>query len=191
MAEQQKRKQPFFCYLPTNVPHWPNLVERKYLEMYHGEYSGFFGMIAQFDENMGRMERFMAESGLKENTIFIFITDNGTSQGAAVFNAGMRGNKEQYYEGGHRGPFFLRWPGAGLNKPRDIDELTHSTDLFPTLLDLCGIEKSADLEFDGMSLAGLIRGTADTLGDRKVIIQYDNLEEPGGGSLEEMASGSR
>jgi len=93
--------------------------------------------------------------------------------------AGMRGNKEQYYEGGHRVPFFLRWPGAGLNKPRDIGELTHSTDVLPTLLDLCSIEKPADLEFDGMSLAGLIKGTTDKLPVRKIVIQYNNLNRPG------------
>ncbi|MHC4271456.1 MAG: sulfatase-like hydrolase/transferase, partial [Planctomycetota bacterium] len=101
MAEQQKNHQPFLCYIPTNVPHWPDLVDEKYMKMYLGEYSGFFGMISQFDENMGRLEQFMQKSSLKENTIFIFMTDNGTSAGADVFNAGMRGNKEQYYEGGH------------------------------------------------------------------------------------------
>jgi len=158
MSKQQKAKQPFFCYLPTNVPHWPDLVDKKYLEMYPGR-CGFFGMLAQFDENMGRMERFMAESGLKENTIFIFMTDNGTRIERPVFNAGMRGHKEQYYEGGHRVPFFVRWPGAGLDKPRDIDELTHS--------------------IDGMSLAGLIKGTQDKLPDRKLVIQYSDFDEPG------------
>jgi len=179
MSKQQKKNQPFFCYLPTNVPHWPHLMEKKYRDMYQVGCAAFFGMIVQFDENMGRMEKFMQESGLKENTIFIFMTDNGTSEGAAVFNAGMRGSKEQYYEGGHRVPFFLRWPAAGLDKPRDIDELTHDTDVMPTLLDLCGIENPAGLEFDGMSLAGLIKGTQDKLPDRKIIIQYHHLNRPG------------
>jgi len=179
MAEQKKKKQPFLCYIPTNVPHWPDLVEQKYKDMYPGRCAGFFGMIAQFDENMGRMEQFMQESGLKENTIFIFMTDNGSSVGTAVFNAGMRGKKTQYYEGGHRVPFFLRWPAAGLDKPRDIDELTHSTDVLPTLLDMCDIEKPADLEFDGMSLTGLIEGTTDKLPDRKIVIQYNNFNRPG------------
>jgi arylsulfatase len=179
MSKQQKKKQPFFCYIPTNVPHWPNLVEQKYKDMYPDKCSGFFGMLAQFDENMGRMEQFMQESGLKENTLFIFMTDNGSSEGAAVFNAGMRGGKTQYYEGGHRVPFFLRWPAAGLDKPRDIDELTHSTDVLPTLLDLCGIERPADLKCDGMSLAPLINGMTDKLPARKIVIQYNNLNEPG------------
>ncbi|MHC4151082.1 MAG: arylsulfatase [Planctomycetota bacterium] len=182
MAEQQKKDQPFFCYLPTNVPHVPDIVAEKYMKMYPGEREeseGFWGMIAQFDENMDRLEQFMQESGLKENTIFIFMTDNGSRIGRPFFNAGMRGSKEQYYEGGHRVPFFLRWPAAGLDKPRDINELTHSTDFLPTMLDLCGIEKPTDLKFDGMSLAPLIEGKTDKLPDRKLIIQYNNLDRPG------------
>ena len=179
MSKQQKKKQPFFCYLPTNVPHWPDLVAKKYLDMYPGRCAGFFGMIAQFDENMGRMEQFMQESGLKENTIFIFMTDNGTRIENPVFNAGMRGHKTQYYEGGHRVPFFLRWLAAGLDKPRDIGELTHSTDLLPTLIDLCGLKKPADLECDGMSLASLIVGATDKLPERKIVIQYRDFGEPG------------
>ena len=182
MSKQQEKEQPFFCYLPTNVPHVPDLVAEKYMKMYPGEREeceGFWGMIAQFDENMGRTEQFMQESGLKENTIFIFMTDNGCRIENPIFNAGMRGHKTQYYEGGHRVPFFLRWPAAGLDKPRDIDELTHSTDFLPTALDLCGIEKPADVEFDGMSLAGLIKGTQDRLPDRKIVIQYRDFEDPG------------
>ena len=147
--------------------------------MYPGRCAGFFGMIAQFDENMGRLEKFMQACGLKENTIFIFMTDNGTRIERPIFNAGMRGHKELYYEGGHRVPFFLRWPAAGLDKPRDIDELTHSTDFLPTMLDLCNIEKPADAKFDGMSLAGLIKGTTDKLGDRKLVIQYGSFEDRG------------
>jgi arylsulfatase A-like enzyme len=179
MRQQHEQKRPFFCYLPTNVPHWPDLVEEKYQEKYSVECAGFFGMIAQFDENMGRMERFMQDSGLKENTIFIFMTDNGSWAGTGVFNAGMRGRKMEYYEGGHRVPFFLRWPAAGLDRPRDIDELTHGTDLLPTLLDLCAIDELADAHLDGTSLAGLIRGTAPGLPDRKIVVQYKDLDDPG------------
>jgi hypothetical protein len=91
----------------------------------------------------------------------------------------MRGHKTQYYEGGHRVPFFLRWPAAGLDKPRDIDEPTHSTDVLPTLLELCGLEKPADAKFDGLSLAPLIAGTAEKLPDRRLVIQYRDLRSPG------------
>ena len=177
MASQQKNKQPFFCYLPTNGPHVPHIVDKKYSEMYKG--NRFLGMIAQFDENMGRLEQFLQKSGLKENTILIFMGDNGTADGHRIFNAGMRGHKTEYYEGGHRVQFFLRWPAGGLDKPRDIDELTHSTDVLPTLLEMCGLGKPEHAEFDGMSLTGLINGKMDKLPDRKIVIQYRDFATPG------------
>ena len=177
MARQQKANQPFFCYLPTNVPHWPHIVDKKYAAMCKG--NNFLGMIAQFDMNMGRLEQFLQKSGLRDDTILIFMTDNGTSVGHRIFNAGMRGHKTQYYEGGHRVPFFLRWPAAGLDKPREIGELTHSTDVLPTLLEMCGLKKPAGTTFDGMSLTGLINSKTDKLPDRKIVIQYKDFGRPG------------
>ena len=177
MARMQKEKKPFFCYLPTNVPHVPTIVDQKYSAPYDG--NRFLGMIAQFDENMGRIESFLKESGLRENTILIFMTDNGTSQGHRIFNAGMRGHKTQYYDGGHRVPFFIRWPAAGLDKPRDIGVLTHSTDVLPTLLDLCGLKKPADAKFDGFSLKPLIDKKTDKLPDRKIVIKYHTFRGKG------------
>ncbi|MHC5077257.1 MAG: arylsulfatase [Planctomycetota bacterium] len=178
MSKQQKKNRPFFCYIPTNVPHGPFLVDEKYSKMYEDE-GRFLGMITQLDENMGRMEQFLQTSGLRDNTIYIFMTDNGTSAGAHVYNAGMRGNKNAYYEGGHRVPFFFRWPAEGIDKPRDIDELASGIDILPTLLDLCGIEKPANAKFDGTSLAGLIKGEKDQLDDRMLVIQIKSLDEPG------------
>jgi len=177
MSAKQKARQPFFCYLPTNVPHWPHLVDKKYADMVKG--NRFLGMIAQFDENMGRLEEFLGKTGLRDNTIMIFMTDNGTAGGHRIFNAGMRGHKTQYYEGGHRVPFFLRWPAAGLDKPRDIGELTHSTDVLPTILEMCGVKKPEEARFDGTSLVGLINGKSDKLPDRKIVIQYKDFGRPG------------
>ena len=179
MAKKQAAKRPFFCYLPTNVPHWPHIVDKKYADMCKG--NSFLGMIAQFDMNMGRLEQFLVKSGLRDNTILIFMTDNGTAAGHRIFNAGMRGHKTEYYEGGHRVPFFLRWPAAGLDKPRDVGDLTHSTDVLPTLLEMCNIKKPAGARFDGMSLAGLITGKGESqkLPDRKIVIQYRDFARPG------------
>ncbi len=177
MAGQQEDKRPFFCYLPTNVPHWPHRVQRKYVDLCGG--NAFLGMIAQFDENMGRLEQFLRDRGLRENTILVFLTDNGTAAGDKIFNAGMRGRKTSYYEGGHRVPLFVRWPAAGLDKPRDIAVTAHGTDLLPTLIDLCRLQKPPQAKFDGLSLAPLVEGRADKLPDRKLVIQYRDLERPG------------
>ena len=76
--------------------------------------AAFFGMIANLDENIGRLEKFLDESGLADNTIVIFLHDNGGTAGVNTFNAGMRGRKTTYYEGGHRAACFIRWPGGKL-----------------------------------------------------------------------------
>ncbi len=61
-------------------------------------------MIANLDENVTKLETFLSKTGLRDNTIFIFMTDNGGTAGVPVYNAGMRGKKTEYYEGGHRVP---------------------------------------------------------------------------------------
>lgn len=177
MAEKGEAGEPFFAYLATNVPHSPHWVKDHYSDPYRGRGPAkFFGMIANLDENMGRLETFLEEKGLRENTILVFLTDNGTAAGEKVFNAGMRGKKRSLYEGGHRVPLFVRWPAGGLGDPRDIDTLAHVQDLAPTLLDLLGIETPEDASFDGTSLAALLRGSRSGLPDpdRKLVIQYQH-----------------
>ncbi len=137
------RNEPFFVYLPTNAPHGPCWVPEKYREPYKGkvkpDIADFFGMIANIDENMARLDTMLKESGLYDNTLLIFMTDNGGTAGVPVWNAGMRGGKTEYYDGGHRVPCFVRWPAGGLRQPGDVADLTQCQDLLPTLIDLCGL----------------------------------------------------
>jgi len=166
--------EPFFCYLPTNVPHTPLFVPEAYAEPYKkpGLPAAFFGMIANLDENMGKLMAMLDETGLARNTVLIFMTDNGGTAGVKVFNAGMRGSKTQLYDGGHRVPCFVRWPAGGLRNPGDVEELTTCQDLLPTLIDLCNLRAPQDARFDGVSLAGLLRGSQDRLTDRMAVVQY-------------------
>src|SRR5437773_10663191 len=108
-------------------------------------------MIANLDENMGRLDAFLNETGLRDNTIVIFLNDNGGTAGVNLYNAGMRGRKTQYYEGGHRAACFLRWPAGKLGTPRDVGVLTEVQDLAPTVLDLAGVRPKG-VTFDGTSL---------------------------------------
>jgi len=105
------------------------------------------------------------------------VTINGGTAGVKVHNAGMRGAKTQLYDGGHRVPCFVRWPGGGLRQPVDIDQLTTCQDLLPTLIELCGLMAPANTRFDGVSLAGLLRGTEKKLADRMLVVQY-HIEIP-------------
>jgi len=173
IRERRQRGEPFFLYLPTNAPHGPLWVPEKYRQLYEGKGpAAFFGMIANIDENVGRLEALLKETGLYENTIVILMTDNGGTAGVKTFNAGLRGSKTMYYDGGHRAACFIRWPAGGLRKPGDVDALTEIQDLLPTFVDLCGLPAPSGAKFDGTSLAGLLKGAADSLPDRMLVVQY-------------------
>ncbi len=169
----------FFCYLPTNAPHTPHFVPPEYAQPYKQPRvpAEFFGMIANIDENMGRLMTMLDETGLAENTILIFMTDNGGTAGVRLFNAGMRDGKTSLYDGGHRVPCFVRWPGGKLRGAGDIDELTTCQDLLPTLIELCELKTPTGTRFDGTSLAGLLRGSQTHLPDRMIVVQY-HIEIP-------------
>ncbi len=190
MRQQAERKEPFLCYLPLAAAHGPLFVPDRYRKPYRDQkpaVASFFGMIANIDENMGQLDAFLRESGLYENTILMFMTDNGTAAGETVYTAGMRGKKVTLYEGGHRAPFFIRWPAGKLRRAGDIDVLAQAQDVLPTLLDLCGVPKPAAATFDGTSLAGLLRGAERTLPDRKLVIQFsrpnDSRPKKGDGAV--------
>jgi arylsulfatase A-like enzyme len=177
-----KPAEPFFVYLAVNAPHSPHFAPKKYRDLYHGENSGeraaFYGMISNIDDNMGALDQFLRESGLRDNTILIFLTDNGTTLGARAFNAGMRGRKVSLYEGGHRVPLFVRWPAGNLQKPRDVDGLAEAQDLLPTLIELAGVKKPVGAQFDGISLASVLRGEAKEPPDRTLFVQFSRMDHP-------------
>ncbi len=171
---------PFFCYLPTNAPHGPYNVADKYSKPYRDKgvkdnQANFYGMITNIDENIGRLMRRLQELGLEQNTILIFMTDNGTS---GDYAGGMRGKKGSEYEGGHRVPFFIRWPGGGLRGPGDIDRLSAHIDVLPTLIELCGLKLPRDVRFDGASLAPLLKGETNRWPDRTLLVHSQRIEHP-------------
>ena len=185
-------KEPFFAYIPTNVPHWPHHVDEKYVNPYRGKVpdvrATFYGMISNLDENVGRLLNFLKENRLGENTIVIFLTDNGTSFGADFdeksgfvkdgFNAGMRGSKGTVYEGGHRVPCFIRWPGGGISGGKDIRYLSAHLDLLPTLIELCSLQVPSQVDFDGKSLAPLLRGEKTNWPERTLFVHNQRVDFP-------------
>jgi arylsulfatase len=132
-------------------------------------------MIANLDENMGRLLTTLDETGLADNTILVFFNDNGGTAGVNLYNAGMRGRKTMYYEGGHRAACFIRWPGQIA--PQAVDTLAEVQDLLPTLIDLCGIDKPADAKFDGQSLKPLLtrKNEPQALAERMLVVQYGQV----------------
>ena len=181
MSRCQQNSDPFFAYIATNAPHGPLWVPDQYRQPYLANVTrneaSFFGMIASIDENMGRLEAFLQEKGLRDNTVLIFMTDNGTATGMEVFNAGMRGRKASLYEGGHRVPFFVRWPGGGVGGGRDLRGMTRSTDVLPTLIDLCGLQVDDGLAFDGLALAHSVRDPDEPAPERLAVVQFGHPNE--------------
>lgn len=172
--------KPFFAYIPTNAPHGPMWAPEGSVKPYENikglREPGFYGMIANIDANVGRLVAYLRERGLERNTILIYMTDNGTSSGAQVFNAGMRGNKGSAYEGGHRVPFFLHWPEGGYASGKDIGRLTAHIDVLPTLMDLCGLKRPKGPAMHGKSLRPLLEGKAGAWPDRAIVVDSQRLD---------------
>lgn len=167
------RKEPFFIYLPTNAPHDPLIVAEKYAAPYrHLEgkeitSANLYGMIANIDKNFGRLEQFLVDKELADNTILIFMSDNGTrfgysQKGSLGFNMGYEGIKGAKREGGHRVPFFIRWPKANIKGGKGLDQLAAHVDLLPTLASLCGISLEKDIPLDGIDLSPILRGERES-----------------------------
>ena len=183
---ERNKDKPFFLYLALNAPHGPYRVPPEWAQPYEDREEvsnpNFLGMVANIDHNMGLLRKRLAELALADNTILVFMTDNGTSAGARFdgldseavsgFNAGMRGRKSSIYDGGHRVPFFIHWPRGGLTGGRDIDTLSAHIDVLPTLADLCGIPVPEGYEPDGISLKPLLDGSEDPWPRKHHVIQY-------------------
>jgi len=166
------KRRPFFAYLATYNPHGPcSIPDRQWAQPYNGRRPAYFyASIARVDENLGRLRKLLKEEGLEDNTIVIFLTDNGTAEGEGVFNAGMRGKKGSPYDGGHRVPCFIHWPAGGLNKPATVDRLAAHLDLLPTLVDLCGLKLPRPVTFDGASLKPLLINPRAPWPDRTIVL---------------------
>ncbi|MGB0292343.1 MAG: arylsulfatase [Luteolibacter sp.] len=183
---EKNKDKPFFLYLATNAPHGPYIVPDKYSEPFikadpqmPPALAKFYGMIANIDENLGHFRKHLEDIGVAENTILIYMTDNGTTAGWIClkpeydyFNAGMRGWKGSAWEGGQRVPFFMHWPKGGMNKGKDIDGLTAHIDVLPTLVDLCNLKKPAGPKLDGVSLALFLGGDIDGAPDERTIFSH-------------------
>ena len=179
----KNRDKPFFVYLPLNAPHQPFQVPEKYEALYRDNEqvpnAAFYGMITNIDKNVGRLERRLERLGLKDDTILIFMTDNGTSAGlrwrkgggTVGYNAGLRGKKASQYDGGHRVPCWFYWPTGGLTGGLDVTRLAGHVDLLPTLIELCGLKTPHDVQFDGTSVAPLLYGIDANWPERTLIAE--------------------
>ena len=159
IGAESRKGGPFFAYISTNAPHspyvGPEAYQRPYLDagMATAD-AAYYGMIANIDDNVGRLLARLDEWKLSERTLLIFMTDNGHSRGN-LYNAGMRSAKGSPYQGGTRVPAFFRWPGT-LGRGVDVNALAAHIDLFPTLAEIAGAKIPGSVELDGRSLVPLL-----------------------------------
>lgn len=186
--QEVKGKEPFFCYLATNAAHAPLSCPPLYEVPYKGKVpplvSTFYGMIANIDENVGGLMVQLKSMGIDDNTLVIFMNDNGGFDlSCKIWNAGMKGSKNTAHNGGTRAMSFWRWPAA--LKPATCDALAAHIDMFPTFASLAGTKIPAAVaeKLEGFSLVPLLTDPHAAWHDDRVLYthigRWENGAAPG------------
>lgn len=176
------RKQPFFVYLSTYAPHHPNTIpEKSWADKYESKTSiknaFYYATIERLDRNIGMLRKCLKKNNLEDNTILLFMSDNGANIGADYFNSGMRGVKGQPYEGGHRVPFFFYWPKGRIMHGSEVNDLTAHIDILPTLIDICELNNSEN-SYDGRSFKKQLFQPDVKLPPRTLFVEAQRTIEP-------------
>lgn len=189
---EKSKDAPFFCYLSFNAPHTPLQVPDSYYQRYKDidPSVGFgkdeaplanmsakdkedarkvYAMVSNIDDNLGKLFDKLEELDISENTIVIFMTDNGPQQ--TRFIAGMRGRKGSVYQGGVRVPFFIRFPSL-FKENTEINTTAAHIDILPTLAELCHVPLPSDRIIDGRSLVPLLKNSKDAWGSRSLFFYW-------------------
>ena len=199
IKKQQNVGRNFFAYIPTNAPHGPyHDVPPELLEKYKKmnlESSQFpqeighklpketdtdklariYAMITNIDENVGMLRNELEKQGLAENTLILFMVDNGPNTRRYV--AGHQGSKTWVHEGGIHSPLFVYYPPA-LQAGHKNDRISAHIDIMPTILDVCNVKKPSDLKLDGRSIWPLLKGEEVEWTDRHIVIQAHRGDQP-------------
>ena len=141
----------------------------------------YASMMETLDTNVGRLMQTLEDLGLDKNTVVIFMSDNGglsTAEGSPTSNLPLRAGKGWMYEGGIREPMFIKWPGSGSGGSVSDVPVT-STDFYPTMLEMAGLELKPQQHMDGVSLAPLMTGKGE-LEERPLFWHYPHYCNQGG-----------
>lgn len=162
-ADDAKAGKPFFLYLPYTSPHYPVCPLPEFQGQ--GDCGAYGEFMIETDHHVGRILKFLEDAGLDENTMVIFSSDNGPerswegriNQFGHHSNHIYREGKRSIYEGGHRVPFFVRWP-AGIAEPgRSWDRPVGQVDLLSTFAQLVGAELADDAGEDSESFLSVLK----------------------------------
>ncbi len=195
---EDNHDSPFFCYLSFNAPHTPLQVPEKYYNIYKDidPAAGFendprpfpgmsekdredarkvYAMVSNIDDNVGRLLKKLESLNIEENTLVIFMTDNGPQQ--KRYKAGMRGRKGDVFRGGIRVPFFWRLP-ARFDGNKDIEAPLAHIDLLPTLSELCHAPLPRDRVIDGKNFLHLLKGESPRSFEERTLFFYWSRRYP-------------
>ncbi len=163
-------QEPWFCYLPYNAPHSPFILPDKYFNKHKergldNTLAAVYGLCENIDDNIGIILNTLAADGILEDTIVVFMTDNGPN--GDRYNGRMKGSKGKVYDGGVRVPLFIQWTGT-LPAGHSVNALSADIDILPTLLDLCGLQQEIPAKVDGKSLMPFLEKKQDRWPNRQV-----------------------
>ena len=190
----KNKLSPFFLYLSFNAPHVPLQLPEEYYEMYKNTDPSnpkhfpddkpfpedmseqeteaarkVYGMVTNIDDNLGRLFTYLEKNNLEENTLILFLTDNGPQQ--RRYKGGMRNRKGSVYEGGVHVPLLMKLKGE-LSSQKEVDVPAAHIDILPTVLDICNIQWETDTRIDGKSLLPVIRGKDVSWEDRPLYFYW-------------------
>lgn len=182
---EQNKNNKFLMYVPYNAPHGPLQIPDKYYDKYlpkvqsmarqynlaAEDLAAVYGMCENIDDNIGRIIDKLRESGIIDNTIIFFCTDNGPVN--KRYNGGMRGTKGSVHEGGVRTVGIFYWEGH--IHPATYDDLAAHIDVLPTLCDICCIDTSPIKDLDGISLKELLFSEKEKLPERAIYTHIRGL----------------
>lgn len=168
---EKNKNEPFFLYLPFNLPHYPEQPDPKYADTYKDlewPRSSYAPMITTFDDKMGQVIAKLDELGLRENTIIIYMSDNGHStedyynwdvsyggNGGGGYTGKWRGAKGSFFEGGVRVPAVISYPKL-FPKNESRNQAITNMDMLPTICEILDIPKP-DNKLDGKSILSVIK----------------------------------
>ena len=190
IRKQQQAEKPFFAYISTNAPHGPMIAPEMYKTPFQQQgwdekTQGRYGMIKNIDDNMGLLMKKLDQWKLWDNTLVIFMTDNGQAGRGArkngkanrIFSAGFKTGKGSPFEGGTHVPAFWRWKGV-LGESVDVPALTAHIDLFQTFCQLAGVSIPGNIqEIDGRSLLPLLENPKTAWPDRELFVHVGRWEK--------------
>ena len=190
IKDKREAKTPFFAYITTNAPHGPMIAPDKYKQRFKElgwdeNTQGRYGMIENIDDNFGLLMEKLDQWNLWDDTLVIFMTDNGQAgrtgkingKKTNIFTAGFKTGKGSPYEGGTHVPAFWRWKGK-LGEGVDIPALTAHIDLYKTFCQLAGVDLPTDIQaIDGRSLVPLLQDPNASWADRNLFVHKGRWEK--------------